>query len=93
MRRNEIPNVANSVIRVRILMEDLGSLNANDIMRMNPPHMRGNKTIGNSGAPGIWAYPDTRIPLLANPLITARATWLRPRDMRPMPVKNKTIND
>ena len=93
MRRNEIPKVANSVIPVRILTEELRSRNANDMMKMDTPHIRGNKTIGNSGAPGIWAYPDTRIPLLANPLITARATWLRPWDMTPMPVKNKTIND
>ena len=62
MRINEIPNVANSVIRVRILIVVFGSLNAKDIMDIDAPHIRGNNTTDNSGALGIWVYRDTRIP-------------------------------
>jgi hypothetical protein len=74
MRRNEIPNVANSVIRVRILIDSSGALNVNNMTDIAPPHISGNKLIGKSGALGMWVYRDTRIPLAANPLIVVSTT-------------------
>lgn len=92
MRRNEIPKVANSVNRVRVLINVSGTLNANKMTHIAPPHISGNKLTGNSGALGMWVYRDTRIPLAAAPLMVVRTTWPRPRETRPTPEKNEITN-